>query len=1115
MAKSVAKCGVAGQGGDRRPGPPRSSLAALLAVLLLAATGEPSTAAELELKAGAPFARALADGEEDVYTLVLPEPGNWRLRLTAAGNTAALMVRGPGGGELLTATSLRGLGWEDAFELPISSAGAYRLRVAAEHRGAPVGSYQLLIEEIRSDGPAAAATAAAEAARTAAAAFWSERRGEPAAILEQLAMAAEGLSPFGLLRAEVRAWVATSAFAVDHDPGRAELAASRALNLAERLGDDPLHAQALGQRGQVRQVRGDLAAARGDFEKAAEIWSRLGIPLGNLRDRSNVGALLLRAGQWEAARSLLAGLEGPVERLGERRLEAGLLANLGGAHAALGDSENAVARLRQALALAAELGDRRLVAQARNDLGVLFRRLGEYGDALAELQAALEVFRQLDDRLWQARVLNNLGLSYLGLGSPARAGTALAEALELRRAAGDRAGMSTTLKNLARLALENEDPTKAGELADQALALDRTIGSVRGEAASWRLVGTVRARRGEVAAAREAFDRSLELCRQLGDRAGAAQTQVARAHLPAAADGRAAARADLEEAIAAASQLGDRALEVSARVELARLENAAGNRDTAERLLWAALGGIESLRTAIADPAQRSAFLASRSEAYELLIGSLLERATAEPGQGHAERALEIAEKSRARTLLDWLEAPATGLDTRLPAALGERLKVARRRLNAKSQRQLELLAAGEPTAAAAALGEAHAALAELEKVRAELARDRPTWSGLAGRTLSAAQVAAQLGEDATLLQLSLGDESSVLWQVHRGKVTFHVLPPRRQLEELAREAARDLSRLDLRRRETRRDRAAALAELLLGPLGKDLCPGGRLAVVPDGALHLLPFAALALPGQENAMLIDRCTVVQLPSVSALAVQRERATAAPLPAGRLAVFADPVFAPDDPRLAGSAPRVAADATGWLPGYGRLPASRDEAGAILALAPPGKQLAALGFDASLEKLEGDGRRPGAASGYRILHFATHGVAAPERPELAGILLSQFGPDGRPKSGLLGLQDLLGRRIGAELVVLSGCRTAFGEEIGGEGPVGLARGFLYAGARRVMASLWPVEDGATRELMIRFYRAHFAGKPAAAALREAQLGLRADPRFADPFFWGAFVLVGDWR
>jgi CHAT domain-containing protein len=133
-----------------------------------------------------------------------------------------------------------------------------------------------------------------------------------------------------------------------------------------------------------------------------------------------------------------------------------------------------------------------------------------------------------------------------------------------------------------------------------------------------------------------------------------------------------------------------------------------------------------------------------------------------------------------------------------------------------------------------------------------------------------------------------------------------------------------------------------------------------------------------------------------------------------------------------------------------------------------------------------------------------------------PALSGLVLSRVDRQGRQQPGFLGLRDVYDLRLGAELVVLSGCRTALGKEVRGEGLVGLVRGFLFAGARRVVASLWPVEDRATAELMVRFYRAmETQGLRPAAALRAAQLEIRAERRWRDPYFWASFVLVGDWR
>ena len=127
-----------------------------------------------------------------------------------------------------------------------------------------------------------------------------------------------------------------------------------------------------------------------------------------------------------------------------------------------------------------------------------------------------------------------------------------------------------------------------------------------------------------------------------------------------------------------------------------------------------------------------------------------------------------------------------------------------------------------------------------------------------------------------------------------------------------------------------------------------------------------------------------------------------------------------------------------------------------------------------------------------------------------------MLSLVDEKGRPREGFLRLHDVYNLDLTADLVVLSGCRTALGREIRGEGLWGLSSGFLYAGARRVVASLWWVQDRATTELMTRFYRALWEEKlRPAAALRQAQLSMLADRRFRDPFAWAAFVHQGDWR
>jgi CHAT domain-containing protein len=149
-------------------------------------------------------------------------------------------------------------------------------------------------------------------------------------------------------------------------------------------------------------------------------------------------------------------------------------------------------------------------------------------------------------------------------------------------------------------------------------------------------------------------------------------------------------------------------------------------------------------------------------------------------------------------------------------------------------------------------------------------------------------------------------------------------------------------------------------------------------------------------------------------------------------------------------------------------------------------------------------------------YRVVHFATHGVANSEHPELSGIVLSLFDEKRRAQDGFLRLQDIYNLKLPADLVVLSACNTGAGREVVGEGLIGLVRGFMYAGARRVVASLWKVDDHATSELMARFYRGMFRDSLTPSdALRSAQLEMLRTDRWRDPFYWAAFVLQGDWN
>jgi CHAT domain-containing protein len=383
------------------------------------------------------------------------------------------------------------------------------------------------------------------------------------------------------------------------------------------------------------------------------------------------------------------------------------------------------------------------------------------------------------------------------------------------------------------------------------------------------------------------------------------------------------------------------------------------------------------------------------------------------------------------------------------------------------------------------------------------------------------------------LLEYSLGEERSYLWAVTRNSFSSYELFSRAVIEAAARRCyllltARNqyvkFETADEKRERVRKadaeypNAAAALSDMLLGPVAAQL-GRKRLLVVPDGALEYLPFAALTVPGASRSAgfvpLMVQYEVTSIPSASTLAVLRQELKGRAPAEKVVAVFADPVFDKSDERVTGNMSRVAgghhgAPVVDEVVALQRLPYTRQEAEAILALAPSTGRKAALGFEANRAAAMSDDLIK-----YRIIHFATHSILDSTHPELSGIALSMLDRQAKPQNGFLRAHEIFNLRLGAELVVLSGCRTGFGKQVKGEGVYGMTRGFMYAGSKRVVVSLWDVQDQATARLMSDFYRGLLGPKrpSTAAALRAAQIAIWREGRWSAPYYWAGFVLQGE--
>ena len=419
---------------------------------------------------------------------------------------------------------------------------------------------------------------------------------------------------------------------------------------------------------------------------------------------------------------------------------------------------------------------------------------------------------------------------------------------------------------------------------------------------------------------------------------------------------------------------------------------------------------------------------------------------------------------------------------------------------------------------------------------------------------LSLKEVQQQLLDpDTVLLEFSLGEERSYLWAVTQTSFESFTLPPRQQIEAAARrvyelltarnrtkkfEAAAERQRRIARSDSEYLSAAAALSEMVLAPV-KERLGSSRLLVVSDGALHYVPFAALPDPKRsEHPPLMVNHEIINLPSALSLAVLR-REIAGRRPAARtLAVLADPVFDKEDSRVrtsrdgrikAGKAESQHEPSTPSFEGelmrsvrevdregeginIRRLQFTRHEANQIAALIPLSARLTALDFAASRKTAT----NPEMAR-YRYVHFATHGFLNSTHPELSGLVLSLVDETGANQDGFLRTYEVFNLKLPAEMVVLSGCRTGLGKEVRGEGLVGMTRGLMYAGAARVLVSLWDVSDEGSAELMTELYRQMLGREHLrpSAALRKAQIKIWKQKRWQSPYYWAAFVMQGEPR
>jgi len=1026
-------------------------------------------------------------------------------------------------------------------------AGAYQISVRSdEHSGAP-GSHSILVSALGSDDHVVAWRAMTQAAA-------AHRRGGEQGWAEAVAAyerAAEYWATAGERRN--RAQALFSAAAIEYwqrsDWARsAELAGSAAALYAE-IAEPVLSASALHLRAAalIEHATGaersspdglpPLAEALFDealalFRQARQTFDEHGRPYDAGLVVNNIGLTYYYMGEYRRAIAAWQEAASLFERLDEWGDELKALGNQAVIAAEEGHLVDAVAVLRRIVQIQpAHLHEER--AATLDNLAASHQLLGNLDEALATYAEALALHRRTEHVKGEALSLRGIGTTYFALGYLELAAEFLGRALPLAQQAGDGRLHEAVLRALGNVAFLQGDHEAALELHGAALAaatapvdaagveilMAKDLVALERYAEAHALAARARAA-AEDAGARLLLANALQQSGRA--RIGLRQTDEA--------------VAELRRAMALYRELAVPAGEAEALNGLALASAADGRFGDAVAHGEAALATIETLRSRVADPELRAYYAAARRDYYETQIEMLMERHRAADvaTDAHLRAAFETSERSRARVTVDLIHEAATdagaGDDVR---RLAQRTRLIERLAELRHRRDRLLASPATPEAAQGvdAVVEQMAIVEnELRVLETTLRRDRARYPAFAApETRSLEDIQRALDADSVLLQYALGEKRSYVWIVTRDKVHAVELARRDALESAARSVYDALVdyRPDGRSRRALAAQLEALADAIVAP-ALPFIDGRRIVVASDGALQYVPFGAL--PDTRDGAgrnLLERYEIVSVPSMSAV-LARFAESRARAYEKTLAVIADPVFEPSDARLALASADTdraggivdAADAqdAGLEPRsalldapLARLPFSGREAAALAALLPPAERLVLTGVDANREAVAAAG-----LGRFRFVHFATHGLVDSQYPSLSGLALSSVDAHGARRNGFLRLDDIQALRLDAELVVLSACETALGREIRGEGLLGLTQAFMYAGARATAAGLWQVPDRATAELMSRFYEGMLArGLRPAEALRAAQLEIASERRWSDPYFWSAFVLMGDWR
>jgi CHAT domain-containing protein/Tfp pilus assembly protein PilF len=934
------------------------------------------------------------------------------------------------------------------------------------------------------------------------------------------------------------------------DIARAERLYRQALAIREKLAPNSLEiARTLHSLGHVAYAHGDLSGAEQLYQQALAIREKLA------PNSLEVASTLHSLGHVAYARGDLSGAEQLYqqalairEKLASNSLDvASTLHSLGNVALSRDDLSRAEQLYQQALAIREKLAPNSLdVANTIYGLGAVAYKRGDLARAEQLLQQALAIREKLaPNSLLVAKTLNNLAIVALSCGDLARAEEVLQQALAIQeKLAPNSLQMAATLQALGSVAYDRGDLVRAEQLLQQALAIrEKPASGSLDVAGTLADLGTVVLSRGDLAGAEQLYQQALAIreklasnsldvastlhslgnvalsrddlsrAEQLYQQALAIQEKFASNSLDVASTlhslgSLAYVRGDLsgaerllQQALAIREKLAPNSLAVASMLrDLAYLAHQQKNYPQAQQYLARAIAIYETQRSAVRDPETRTLFGEQYLNAYTLQAQIALD-------QNRPEQAALALERSRARSLGELLHARVLSLPDEAPQALKDLMaqqeKLQREHLLlAREQRKAN---ANDAETARRLRAKSHELAERQRQIDQQLREKFPRYASLLNpKPPTLKQIQNSLDANTVLLYHAFADKELLIIAVSRQAVqSYRVKVDVRALEKDLIEFQRLVAKPPLERTADERASVTQLGRRLyarlINPAEASLKQARTVLLCPEGALNRLPWGALVVTVDKQGRptyWIERVAIgVTLSADVYLQARAVRPAQRGVAIAAVSQYRNPQGLQD--ASVATLTRRSGSALKNLPSVkqetARLKQALNNLGVVVAQED----------DATPQKVRQ------MAQNARVVHFACHARADHVDPLGSGLLLSPAGSD----AGLLTAAEIVSRwQLRADVVMLSACETAVGRLHQYEGMYGLARAFLFAGARSVGASLWQVSDASTARLMEAFYREYARGIPKVEALRRAQVALLRDRQYADPYYWSCFVLMG---